>query len=299
MNKFFSRRESFWIICKLFFLELFSDFWGIVFLLFFPVAVSLLWILLVEYDIVPEIPDSSRFSNPLSLWYDYTIFWLNSVSVVFFALRFSQFCKTILFRKIIVAQISFAKIIFATLFFFFLFSLFVFLLKFGLLMYYPAFRQQINNAQILGWIGGFLMLIFTSLSLGLLFGTFSIPNTSLTFLVLFVSLSLLVLGGFFLNIEFLLSFRDWNKGIQSWTEINERVRIYRIISFISPFQPSLQIITASHLNQDWNMPLRLFGSQVYYRPMTYSNYWTPFLVALTWIVGINLLNYLILLRKKY
>lgn len=61
----------------------------------------------MEYDIIPEVPDTERFSNPLTLWYEYTIFLINLVGLIYLALKFSQFCKSVLFRKIIVAQVSF------------------------------------------------------------------------------------------------------------------------------------------------------------------------------------------------
>ena len=304
MKKNFLVKKPFLVICKLFLFELLNDVLALIFLIIFPIFISISWILFIEFDIIPEVSNTQRFAFPLTQWYDYTIFWLSLVSLVYLGLKFSQFCKTVLFRKIVVGQVSFAQIILTALFFFFIFSLIVFAIKFGLLMYYPSFRRELANADLFALIGGFVLLIITFLSLGLLFGSLFSSTTTLIFLSLFLTLCLLVLGGFFLNIEMLFYYGELDFGNRNqyylWENISSTTNIYRKVTFISPFQPTLQIINASHANQGWKIPLPDADTNaIYYRPMVYSNYWSPFLIAFAWIFAINIGNYFLLKNKKY
>ena len=299
------RKYPLWVIFKLFFFELINDFIAIIALIFLPILLSTTWILLTEYRYIDEVPDASRFSNPLTLWYDFAVFWIVFVTLIYFAIRFADLRRTALFRKILVFQISGLKIVFVSLSFFFLFGFFVLLIKFGLLMYYSSFRKEIENAQIAGLITGFLLLMTTSLSLGCFFATLPISSSTLNVLIFTLPFFLLFLAGFFINIENLLIFIEIKDNPRNWTKISEATKIYRAITYVSPFQPSLEIIKNGHTNSNWQLiykiPRKLEFERglegiEFRRPMIYANYWTPILINLTWIYVINQVN--VLLSQK-
>lgn len=312
--KFSSRRQLLSIV-KLLFSIFVIDKLAILLLFVFPLTISLIWIILISQDVFPAIPDGPTFNGSVAKWYEFTIFITGVAGIFYIAVKFSEFRRTILFRRILVGGVNKAILSLVLLLFYWTIVFFVALVKFSLLFYYSKFRQELKHIDVGFLILGFALLSLTNISVAFFIGNLSLSPVAISFLSFFLIFLFLLLSGLIVPIETFLI--DWDEirasksrdnvpNYDHWIKVNNASKIWRGITFISPMQPSIKIISNAHsLDQDWqiklesglgNVSAKDFGE--YYRPMIYSNYWQPIGVNLLWITSFFGLGTYLLQRNQ-
>lgn len=249
-----------WIVFKLLVRLFFNDWIAIFITIILPFCISISYLILYKTKIVPENLfgyKSIAGVNNIKIWYEFSIYSIGFIAFIYLAVSIADIKHTILFKKIISGFTTKGILLMLFFIFYFLLAIFTIGTKFAIFSFYPSFKN--NIMKITKWkymIFALILFVLTNLSLGLLFSSFKITAKSVFPITLVACFGMLFFAGLWIgptDIENLF-FTDSRSAALNYSKISSSAQVWRYLTFLSPFQPSMQtMIASSSINEFENI----------------------------------------------
>ena len=258
LSKFYRSVGNHWIILKLLVKLFLSDWLGIIIVFVLPLFVSFVYLFLFQKGIFGEFFYEGswlynlQYIQKIKIWYELLIYAVGLIAFVYLAVQIVNIKETIFFKKLITGfttPIGFLSLMFVL---YFIVAVLQIICKMAVLAFYSNFRNIITEQTNWLWmIISLVLFTITNLSLGLLFGSIRIHSKIIAWVTLAVFLGLLFFAGLSFapsDIEGLFFVDIDNARYLNYSHIDKKTYNWRVLSFISPFQPSLKMIEAASNN---------------------------------------------------
>ncbi len=269
-----------WIVFKFIVRLFFSDYIGVTIILIFPIVISVIYLILFKVNLFNESlfgQTNIAAITKVKIWFEFLIYTIGFAAFIYMAVSIADIKYTILYKKMVSGFTTKNSLLMLFFILYFALSIVAVLLKFAVLAFYPSFRNKILPQFNWGvFLLGLLMFILTNLSLGMLFSSFKLgskgilPITIITFFV-FLFFAGLWIAPAGIEILFLVKSREdpWK-----FLEVSEAAKVWRMITLISPLQPSLKMIEAGTENGSYSSNWEISQYDV-----IYSEFVTHFIKA--------------------